>query len=853
MRSILRKLSSQIKWITLFVIWILHGVIAFLQFQAITVHESSLPFFFLRALFIVWILFDFMLIASAYKDLVVWRKWKNILDRPATKDILLTVAASLLFLRICLWVFKELLTEPLSQTIGGYIGLLTPALDLMGYVSFEIVFLVFFVNLSRNLEHKGGAGKFLATALVVFFLLGGGAAIVSATGLGIVSGYKGDWQRGLPAVALLEWQILLVCVFCLAIFWAESKWKLNEIPRLELWICVAVWLAATLIWLSQPVIPSASALTPREPNFEIYPFIDSQVYDEFAQSILIGQGFGADRIPPRPLYVVFLATLHLLAGQDYHIMIFIQTLVFAMFPVLLYLFGREFFGRPVGVAVAFLAIFRDFTSNLVSPYTGNLSYSKVFLSEIPTAMLLILFLFIGMHWIRSDFSAFKGFLLGGVLGAAMLIRTQSVVVLPVIILFGLLAGKGKIKPFMKSMLFVLVSLTLVIGPWFWHNWKVTGELIFDSPEYQTINLALRYSRLNGLEPNVMPGPGESSVDYNQRLIKMAKDAMSANPSRAVWGVSNFFLNHAVNNILLFPLRNEIKNYTDLYVPTDAFWEKWEGQPTAHQSLLLVFYVFLFGLGVTTAIQRNGWLGLMPLALNLIYNLWTSLALLSGQRFMLSMDWSVYLYYMIGMFTLIGGFLFALNGKRAAVVDWVRSNPFLLTLPSADGNWRRYVAFGLLFFGIGSALPLSETVFPDKYPPLSGAVLARQLIDSSALRQADIDLTCFAHLNDAAVLSFTQGMAVYPRYYGAGEGEKITDKVGYKVVDEGRLVFDLIANRRSSRVIFPMTESPQFFPHASDVILVYGLDGELWFIYVKQQGREKFYMSGSWDPLLCLEK
>ena len=73
------------------------------------------------------------------------------------------------------------------------------------------------------------------------------------------------------------------------------------------------------------------------------------------------------------------------------------------------------------------------------------------------------------------------------------------------------------------------------------------------------------------------------------------------------------------------------------------------------------------------------------------------------------------------------------------------------------------------------------------------------------------------------------------------------------MDEGRLVFDLIANRGNSRIIFPMTESPQFFPHASDVILVYGLDGELWFIYVKQQGREKFYMSGSWDPSLCLEK
>ena len=71
-------------------------------------------------------------------------------------------------------------------------------------------------------------------------------------------------------------------------------------------------------------------------------------------------------------------------------MIMLQSLVFALFPVLLYLFGREFFGRPIGISIALLAILRDVTSNLVSPFTGNLSYSKVYLSEIPTAMLLIL-------------------------------------------------------------------------------------------------------------------------------------------------------------------------------------------------------------------------------------------------------------------------------------------------------------------------------------------------------------------------------------------------------------------------------------------------------------------------------
>ena len=107
------------------------------------------------------------------------------------------------------------------------------------------------------------------------------------------------------------------------------------------------------------------------------------------------------------------------------------------------------------------------------------------------------------------------------------------------------------------------------------------------------------------------------------------------------GIASSFLNHGVNNILLFPLRNDLKDFGELWTPTDPFWQQWEGRPNFSQAILLGFYVFLFALGLTTAWHRNGWLGFLPLVVNLAYNLWTSLALLSGQRFMLSMDWSIY--------------------------------------------------------------------------------------------------------------------------------------------------------------------------------------------------------------------
>jgi hypothetical protein len=147
-------------------------------------------------------------------------------------------------------------------------------------------------------------------------------------------------------------------------------------------------------------------------------------------------------------------------------------MILAIFPVLLYLFGREFLGRPIGISIAGLAILRDYTSNLVSPFTGNLSYSRLYLSELPTALLLVLFLWVGVRWIKSGFPAFPGVLMGGVLGVAMLIRTQVIVALPVLLFFGILAHPKKLFPAIKGAFLHRLQLSW----WSAHGFGGTGIL-----------------------------------------------------------------------------------------------------------------------------------------------------------------------------------------------------------------------------------------------------------------------------------------------------------------------------------------------------------------------------------------
>ena len=165
--------------------------------------------------------------------------------------------------------------------------------------------------------------------------------------MGIAPIYKGDWARGLPAVPLLEWQIILACLFCVGMVIAESNERMLKIPRLDLWIALAVWLVTVAFWLGQPTVPNASAMEPHVPNFEIYPFIDAQTYDKFAQSVLIGNGFGENEIPQRPLYIVFLVFLHVLVGQNYENVIVLQTLFFAAFPVLFICLAGNSLGDPL--------------------------------------------------------------------------------------------------------------------------------------------------------------------------------------------------------------------------------------------------------------------------------------------------------------------------------------------------------------------------------------------------------------------------------------------------------------------------------------------------------------------------
>lgn len=600
------------------------------------------------------------------------------------------------------------------------------------------------------------------------------------------------WYTSGPHAPLLEWQIVLAWLVAAFIMLYEKNVAKKSFS--DGWIAIFMWVLTLTLWLSQPINPGYGAQAPVAPNYEIYPFSDAQLYAQNSQSIIIGKGMAGEEFPARPIYVIFLAVAHALVGQDYSHIIAFQTIFLATFPAILYLLGKELSGRPLGVAVALLAIFRDITSNAVAHFTVSLTYSKVFLSELPVALLLSLFSLLAVYWIKKYPRQYPiPFIGGGVIGIAILIRTQSIVAIIPAICIAWIVQKGSFKQVFIQTMMIMLGITMVLSPWLIRNWQHTGGIVLDNPLSQMNVLAVRYADYPEMEiPRV---PGENDSEYSNRMLKVALKSIAEDPERIFTTVGNQVAQNIFGGLLVFPLRDSLPNIRSLFIPTSNFWQSWG--VTSQKGVLYFFYAFLFMLGLAAAWKKERWLGLLPLGINFLYNFWTALFFASGIRFVFPVDWIFYLYQMLGLLTLTRYIFLGLGTQfiEAEQTQYPRE-----ALP----RWGYGAVIGLLFLS-GLSLPLSEIIVPDQYPDKT----QNQMWD-------DFHAKTSTTVDESLIL--IEGRAIYPRYFEANEGIALTAKPGYEPSPESRLVFELVG-QKTGRVIFPLENMPEYFPNTVNLILL----------------------------------
>ena len=269
---------------------------------------------------------------------------------------------------------------------------------------------------------------------ISFGILVFGLLVVTLTGLGINPVRVSIISLGSP---LLEGQIWYVTILLVLLMIAAYAWKCipegsrPPFPRkIDLTIALILWLLAVVLWMSLP-LPKNNYFAPQvqAPNFEKYPFSDAEQYD--FNSLYVFYGTLKDFVISKPLYVSLLALFHAIAGLSYDRVIFLQTLLVALFPSVLYLIGKELHSRMGGIAIALFAIMREVTA-IQATSIANVSSTKLLLSDMPATLLASVLALMLIRWFRSNEKRISGheFIIGGLVGMFILMRIQTLALIP---------------------------------------------------------------------------------------------------------------------------------------------------------------------------------------------------------------------------------------------------------------------------------------------------------------------------------------------------------------------------------------------------------------------------------------
>ncbi|HRQ32018.1 MAG TPA: hypothetical protein PLM89_02810, partial [Anaerolineales bacterium] len=221
---------------------------------------------------------------------------------------------------------------------------------------------------------------------------------------------------------------------------------------------LSIYLVASILWLSVPISSLKNTFyAPITPPYTTpFPYSDAGFYDYLSQSLLIGADYFGG-IPPRPLYVIFLAALHFLFGQDYVKIIAAQTMVFALFPVALYFLGIKLHSLAAGATIAFFAVFRELTTLWVSANTRTASV-KMFVTDFATSLGIAFAILVVIRWFeRRDVKS--AIIAGGSFGLLLLLRTQSLLIVPVIVALAFFAHQRKMKDWLFACAIFGLTMT----------------------------------------------------------------------------------------------------------------------------------------------------------------------------------------------------------------------------------------------------------------------------------------------------------------------------------------------------------------------------------------------------------
>ena len=725
-------------------------------------------------------------------------------------------------------------------------------------------------------QEQGQALRASVVAAGLLLLLWGFMAL---TRLGI----KPDplsWNE--PGVPVLGLQVILAWVVGFGLILLETRnlfkgSSAKRLARLDWMVFFAIWAAAALVWNLTPFHGSFFAPGPYPPSNELYPFSDAAKYDVAAQFALIGEGLNNLNYTDKPLLSAFLLWLHLLVGQRYDWLIALQVCALAVFPAVLYLLGKLFHSRPAGVMLAIFSICIEVNAITASQWLLT-SNTRLLLSEVPTAVGLLLFIYCMVQWLRQpDRQTLYPPLAGGVLGLMTLVRHNPWLLLPAALGMALLVYWRKWRSYLCASLLFLLAMFIAIAPWMWRSYQWNRTPFYFMIPLENSVFPNRYGTVVSTpepgapveQPTAKPAststPAASVLITPQPartpLPTSAKALRDFNRTLQRFGnILNFSSAHFFHNLLtsalILPTSLVYDDLEHTLTPPQSYWgAEWQGEFSPGAGLLFAVNLLLIGMGIGWSWQRFRIAGLVPLAIALTYYLANALARTSGGRYIVPADWVVYFYYVLGLvqFTwwMAGLVTPCTAGVMPGRVQQINL-PALVPLVKPTVYIRGSVVVLFCFLLIGVSVKLSDNLFSRVFIKReSNSQILENRLPVGSLAQLGVEesqLSAFLQDKNSVVLV---GRVLYPRYYEAGQGEEDLFSQNAKR-PYPRLVFNLIGYIGNKGVVLPVNQAPDYFPQGADAVVLgctskYGVEAYSVVIF---RPEIKIYRSEPVVPLAC---
>lgn len=649
---------------------------------------------------------------------------------------------------------------------------------------------------------------FIALLLSVFVVL---------TGVGISNPADYWYGGGVPVLGL---QVLFSIVAGIVFGFLEPNLKLKKI-HIDVFLFVSIWVVASILWSKEPLRPNY--FMPDTAGNPTYPYSDSITFDVGAQYSLIGQTLFNGIYFDRVLYSVFLVYLHLFFGQDFNLLMTVQAMFFAVFPAVIYLIGKEVHSRVLGISVGSLLTMRGVNAIITSKWIDTAS-PKMMLTDFPTAIGIALFLLFLLKWSKQHNKIELLMLVGAMFGWTLMLRTHILILLPILAVLILFIIKKDFRYKALCLGAVLIGLFAATVPWEIRN-QSKGIPMFYMYYYRVeLILRERYGIEIGMQQpiqsnNIFAYPNKkilinTSLEHSRIYLQDRYD----NCEKKLCSVTNHFFHNYVTSVISFPANLTYDDLWNTVKTKNPFWQKdWNNFDDigAVTFLLLIINQALISLGVSSIWGRNRSQVVLPLGIFFSYIFVNSLALTSGGRYIVPVDWIIYIYYVMGAIQLVIWLLEKIQ------IQFEPSPLEIIDISSSETlnvDWRKLIALGALLL-LGSLLPLSDFISPIRYRAHSKAEILTRLEQEGYLKQSGFtqgDLLKFLSQPDAVI---KEGRALYPRYYPVNEGE-MDKTTHYMILSYPRLVFTMIGSYKEAEGVILPSDRTQVFPmHAEDVVVL----------------------------------